>query len=85
VLMGLGELSMDPRRAESPPAQKEISRLLGLSLLVKGNFTPATGALWSISAPMTRTHIKKTVDDLNGTLDYLMESVKSAAPELIVG
>ncbi len=85
VLMGLGELSMDPRRAELPPAQKEISRLLGLSLLVKGNFTPATGALWSISAPMTDAHIDKTVDDLNRTLDYLLNPIQFAAPELITG
>ncbi|GAB4352756.1 MAG: aspartate aminotransferase family protein [Candidatus Abyssubacteria bacterium] len=85
VLIGLGEPTRDPRRALTPPAQKEIMRLLGLAMLNKGNFTPANGTLWALSAPMTEAIIDKTLEDFNQTLDDLLDVMKSAAPELIAG
>ena len=85
VLIGLGEPARDPRRAETPPAHTELMRLIGLSMLNKGNFTPAAGVLWSISSPMTEADIDKTLNDFNKTLDTLMEPMKAAVPELIAG
>ncbi len=85
MLIGLGEPARDPRRAETPPAHKELMRLIGLSMLNKGNFTPAAGVLWAISAPMTEAIVDKTLADFNQTLDSMMEPMKSAAPELIAG
>ena len=85
VLIGLGEPARDPRRAETSPAHTELMRLIGLSMLNKGNFTPAAGVLWAVSAPMTEADIDKTLDDFNQTLEYMMEPMRSAAPELIAG
>jgi glutamate-1-semialdehyde 2,1-aminomutase len=85
VLIGLGEPARDPRRANTPPAHTELMRLIGLSMLNKGNFTPAAGVLWAISSPMTEAEVDKTLDDLNQTLEYMMEPMRSAAPELIAG
>jgi hypothetical protein len=76
---------LDPRRAKTPPAHTEIMRLIGLSMLTKGNFTPASGVLWAISAPMTEAIVDKTVADFNQTLDDMMDPMRSAAPELITG
>ena len=83
VLIGLGEPARDPRRSKTPPAHTEIMRLIGLSMLNKGNFTPAAGVLWAISSPMTEAVVDKTLDDINQTLDDMMGPIKSAAPELI--
>jgi glutamate-1-semialdehyde 2,1-aminomutase len=85
VFIGLGEPAKDPRRAGTPPAHTELMRLIGLSMLNKGYFTPAAGVLWAISSPMTEAVIDKTLDDFNQTLEYMMEPMRSAAPELIVG
>ncbi len=85
ALLGLGDPVLDPRRAETPPAHTELMRLIGLSMLNKGNFTPASGVLWAISAPMTEAVIDKTVADFNQTLDCMMDPIRSAAPELIAG
>jgi len=85
VLIGLGEPARDPRRANTPPAHTELMRLIGLSMLNKGNFTPAAGVLWAISSPMTEADIDKTLGDFNQVLENIMEPMRSAAPELIAG
>jgi hypothetical protein len=60
-------------------------RLFGLSLLNKGNFTPASGMFWTISAPMTEAEIDATVAEFSQTLDELMPLIQAAAPELLSG
>ena len=85
VFIGLGEPAKDPRRAGTPPAHTELMRLIGLSMLNKGYFTPAAGVLWAISSPMTEAVIDKTLNDFNQTIENLMEPMKSSAPELIAG
>jgi len=84
TLVGLGERTLDPRRAKVSPVVCEVMRLLGLSMLIKGHFTPANGVSWAITAPMTEVEIDNTVVDFARTLDEIMPLLEVAAPELIL-
>lgn len=82
--VGLGNPVLDPRRAKVSAEQQEVSRLLGLSLLNKGNFTPASGSLFCLSSPMTENEINKTVLDFNTALNELRPLMAEMVPQLLL-
>ena len=83
IMTRIGELVVDPRRAPAPPTHQEIMRLFGLSLLNKKMFTPASGAMWALSAPMTEREIEQTVAAITETLAEVKPVIKEVAPELM--
>lgn len=84
VMTRIGELTVDPRRAAAPPTHREIMRLFGLSLLNKKMFTPASGAMWALSAPMTEREIEQAVTAITETLAEVKPVIKEVAPELML-
>jgi glutamate-1-semialdehyde 2,1-aminomutase len=84
VLLFLGEIvSLDPRRHQSPPAEAEVKRLFGLSLLNKGMFTPADGLIWAVSAPMREAEVDCAVAALRETLAEFKPLFEASTPKLL--
>jgi glutamate-1-semialdehyde 2,1-aminomutase len=86
VLLFLGELSsLDPRKSKASPAEAEVKRLFGLSLLNKGMFTPADALIWAISEPMREAEVDRAVAAVRATLAELKPLFETCAPELLAG
>jgi len=84
VMTRIGKLVVDTRRAPAPPLHREIMRIFGLSLLNKKMFTPASGAMWALSAPMAEREIEQTVTAITETLAEMKPVIREVVPELMV-